>query len=150
MKTKNPSARAQISAEFFTFVLFLTLVTLLIALVAYLSFGKTSEQMALEEAARSSKRIAELANDVYMQGEGSVASASVPIPTHVSNITIGGSSGREVVFHMKTSSGSSDIVAMAAVNITNGQKALGNYSRSGIRQLNLTRSGSKVVISVVT
>ena len=149
MCVKKREKTGQTSTEFVTLVVFFLLLIVGIVLGFYRSTTQHSEKMALEGASRTARMIADAANDVYIQGNGSVATANVPIPMFVENITIGGASEREIIFAMKTSYGRSDVVAITTANVADGARRLDTYKGAGVRGLNFTRSGDRVFISVL-
>lgn len=112
----NTKKEAQISVEYMIIIGFATIVTIPLIIIYYNFTQDSSEEINSVQMIQLAKKIVDAAESVYYLGEPSQTTIKVNIPDNVIGINI--SSGKEIVFKLKTRAGEVDIVQSTSVNIS--------------------------------
>jgi len=112
----NTKKEAQISIEYMIIIGFATIVTIPLIIIYYNFTQDSSEEINSVQMIQLAKKIVDAAESVYYLGEPSQTTIKVNIPDNVIGINI--SSGKEIVFKLKTRAGEVDIVQSTSVNIS--------------------------------
>ena len=107
---------AQISIEYLMIIGFVTVITIPLIII-YFSFTQESgDEIKSTQILQIAKKIVDAAESVYYLGEPSQTTLRVNIPNNVIGINL--STGKEVVFRIKTKAGEVDIGQSSSVNIS--------------------------------
>src|SRR3989344_6768409 len=107
--------KSQISVEYMLVIGFATLMTIPLLLIYYTYSSDSSESVASSQALQIARNIVDSSESVYYLGKPSQTTIKLNFPDRIQLINI---SGREVVFKMKTKNGVTDVVQVAAVNMS--------------------------------
>jgi len=107
---------AQISVEYLMIMGFVTVITIPLIIIYFTFTQESGDEIKSTQILQISKKIIDAAESVYYLGEPSQTTLRVNIPNNVIGINL--SSGKEVVFKIKTKAGEVDIVQSTSVNIT--------------------------------
>ena len=108
--------KSQISVEYMVIIGFVTLITIPLILIYHSFVQDSSTEITSTQVQQIAQKIAGAAESVYYLGEPSQTTLKVNMPSNVVSADL--SAGYEVVFRVKTTSGTSDIVQNSPVNIT--------------------------------
>ena len=108
--------KSQISVEYMMIIGFVTLITIPLILIYHSFMQDSGDEISSVQVKQVAQKIVDTAESVYYLGEPSQTTLSVNIPDRVVAANL--SAGYELVFKIKTSSGSADIVQSSSVNIT--------------------------------
>src|SRR3989338_2716690 len=108
--------KSQISVEYMMIIGFVTLMTIPLILIYHSFVQDSSTEITSTQVQQIAQKIAGAAESVYYLGEPSQTTLKVNMPSNVVSADL--SAGYEVVFRVKTTSGTSDIVQNSPVNIT--------------------------------
>jgi len=106
----------QISVEYMVIIGFVTIITIPLIIIYYTFIQESSEEIASTQIIQIAKKIVDASESVYYLGEPSQTTLRINMPDNV--ILVNFSSGKEVVFRIKSGSGEADIVQTTSVNIT--------------------------------
>ena len=107
---------AQVSVEYMFLIGFVTVITIPLIII-YQSFTQESnDEISSTQINEVAKKIVDAAESVYYLGEPSQTTLKVNIPGNIVLADL--SSGYEVVFNVRTKTGSSEIVRNSPINIT--------------------------------
>ena len=107
---------AQISVEYMMLIGFATVITIPLIIIYYTFTQESSDEINSVQILQIAKKIVDAAESVYYLGEPSQSSLRVNIPGNVVSANL--STGKEIVFKIKTKAGEVDIVQSTSVNIT--------------------------------
>lgn len=105
----------QISVEYMVLIGFVTIITIPLIIIYHSFSQQSSDEIGSSQINQVAKKIVDAAESVYYLGEPSQTTLKVNIPDSILLVNL---SGYEVVFKVRTTSGSSDIVRSSLVNIT--------------------------------
>jgi len=108
--------KSQVSVEYMLIIGFATLITIPLIIIYYTFTQESGDEITSVQINQIAKKIVDAAETVYYLGEPSQTTLRVNIPNNVVGTNL--SSGKEVVFKIKTRSGQSPIVQNSNVNIT--------------------------------
>ncbi|MBI2208848.1 hypothetical protein HYU50_05115 [Candidatus Woesearchaeota archaeon] len=108
--------KSQISVEYMVIIGFVTLITIPLILIYHSFVQDSSNEITSTQTQQIAQKIIDAAKSVYYLGEPSQTTLKVNMPDNVVSADL--SAGYEVVFKVKTNSGTSDIVQNSPVNIT--------------------------------
>lgn len=124
--------KGQASMELLITLAFALVMLIPITVLVYLQTSSGSEQLAIDQAQQSAARLKNIADTVGAQGPPAKATISIVIPQRLNSVTIGSASppgiGREIIFHVATSAGETEIVVTTLYNVTGD---LSNYTKAG-------------------
>ena len=133
--------KGQGAIELLILVSFFLLFSIPLISILYLSATQSAQDSALLQAKQMSREIIDVADAVYIQGEGARENPSVMFPHNIQSIR---ANGRELTITVSTSSGHSDVVGMSIGNVViDGE--LG--TSPGPHVLSITSLGESVEIS---
>ncbi|MEK6876404.1 MAG: hypothetical protein AABX63_03265 [Nanoarchaeota archaeon] len=112
----NAKKEAQISVEYMVIIGFVTIITIPLIIIYYTFTQESNEEITSSQISQISKKIVDAAESVYFIGEPSQTTMRVNIPDNVLLANL--SSGKEVVFRIRSGTGESDIVQTTSVNIS--------------------------------
>ncbi len=112
----NAKKEAQISVEYLVIIGFVTVVTIPLIMIYYTFTQESNEEIASSQISQISKKIVDAAESVYYVGEPSQTTLRINMPDNV--LVINFSSGKEVVFRVRSGTGEADIVQTTSVNIS--------------------------------
>lgn len=107
---------AQISVEYLVIIGFVTVITIPLIIIYYTFTQQSNEEITSSQISQISKKIVDAAESVYYIGEPSQTALRVNIPDNVLSADL--SSGKEVVFRVRSGAGEADIVQTTSVNIS--------------------------------
>ena len=108
---------AQISVEYMIIIGFVTVITIPLIIIYYTFTQESSDEIASTQIIQIAKKIVDASESVYYLGEPSQTTLRINMPDNV--LLANFSSGKEVVFRIRTSKGGeADIVQTTSVNIT--------------------------------
>jgi len=107
--------KSQVSMEYMLIMGFAALMTLPLLLIYYSYSADSGDSVAVSQAIQIARKIADSSESVYYLGKPSQTTLKLSFPDRIQSTNL---SNREVVFRMKTSSGTSDIVQVSAVNLS--------------------------------
>lgn len=143
--------RGQVASETLVLAGFVLAFFIPIALMLYATANMRSEDVAIEQAGVTTKALADEANELWVQGNGSERIVMVNYPDMLKNITV---NGREIVFTLDTSKGPVDVVAVGFGNMSNrfdGKNLLNESMGSGLHTINMTNiddiKGKRIEVS---
>ncbi|MFH1448064.1 MAG: hypothetical protein ABIG39_04315 [Candidatus Micrarchaeota archaeon] len=106
--------RGQGAIELMVLVSFFMLFSIPLISLIYLSATQGSQDSSLSQAEQVSRKIIELTDSVYIQGDGAAEKLVVVFPQGMHGI---GSNGRELTITVASSAGYSDVVSMGIADI---------------------------------
>ena len=112
-KTKK---EAQISLEYMILIGFVTVITIPLIIIYYTFTQESGDEINSVQILQIAKKIVDAAESVYYLGEPSQTTLRVNIPNNVVGTNL--STGKEVVFRIKTKAGEVDIGQSSSVNIS--------------------------------
>ena len=112
----NAKKEAQISVEYLVIIGFVTVITIPLIIIYYTFTQESNEEITSSQMSQISKKIVDAAESVYYIGEPSQTTLRMNIPDNVLSANL--SSGKEVVFQVRSGTGKADIVQTASVNIS--------------------------------
>lgn len=122
----NAKKEAQISVEYMVIIGFATIITIPLIIIYYTFTQQSNEEITSSQISQIVKKIVDAAESVYYIGEPSQTTLRVNIPDGIVLANL--SSGKEVVFRVRSGAGEADIVQTTSVNITgNLPTRQGNY-----------------------
>ena len=95
---------------------FVTIITIPLIIIYYTFKQESNEEITSSQISQISKKIVDAAESVYFIGEPSQTTMRVNSPDNVLLANL--SSGKEVVFRIRSGTGESDIVQTTSVNIS--------------------------------
>jgi len=140
---KSYQAKAQSSLEY---LLVVALTFAIIVPTTYLFYNyskESSQQITDSQITKLGRGIVDSAETMFYSGKGSKTTLDVNVPDNIASAVI--IDGRELVFNVTTSSGSSEIVFFSSVNLTSSNCNVNVCSIQG-----LAPSGTKKVKVEVT
>ncbi len=140
---KSYQAKAQSSLEYLL-VVALTFAIIVPTTYLFYNYSKdSSQQITDSQIAKLGRGIVDSAETMFYSGKGSKTTLEVNVPDSIASAVI--IDGRELVFNVTTSSGSSEIVFFSSVNLTSSGCNINVCIIQGLAQ-----SGSKKVKVEVT
>lgn len=147
-KFASGASKGQVAMETFVLVGFVIAFSIPIVLMLFAAANLRTEDVAIEQAMVTTKALADEANELWVQGNGSARVVYVNFPDKLKNITV---KGREVVFTLEMSKGPVDIVAVGFANMTDGSPPLWSEKGPGLHAINMTNKadpwGKRIVVS---
>jgi hypothetical protein len=131
---------AQISIEYMFLIGFVTLIAIPLVIVHYTFTQQSQDEITSSQVMQVVKNIIDSAESVYYLGEPSQATLKVNLPSNVESSDI--SSGREVVFTLRTKSGETEVVQSSPINITGSLPQNG-----GVYKLTIQAKSDYVTVS---
>ena len=116
MYIRRYKKEAQISMEYMLLIGFVTVMTIHLIIIYFTFTQQSGDEIRSTQVLEISKKIVDAAESVYYLGEPSQTTLRVNIPSNIVDINL--SSGKEIIFKIKTGSGIVDIVQSTSVNIT--------------------------------
>ena len=117
-----PTEDGQASVEFLITFAFAVLMLVPILILVFLQTSSGSEQLAIDQAQQSANKLGNAADFVAAQGPPAKVTINIIIPGRLNGITIGSADapgiGREIVFEVRTSAGTSEVVATTMYNVS--------------------------------
>ena len=107
--------KSQISVEYMMIIGFVTLITIPLILIYHSFMQDSGDEIRSVQVKQVAQKIVDTAESVYYLGEPSQTTVKLNIP---SNVILTNLSNNELVFKIKTRSGTSDIVQSSSVNIS--------------------------------
>ncbi len=132
------AARGQVGIELLAIIGFALVILIPFVLGVYSKIGGFSEQVAVGQADSAAADLANAAAAVSAQGAGASMLVKVAIPKGVSSAVVGGPSGREIVFTLLTTSGSTEVVHFSRSNLTASSDFESRIKNSGSYEVNVT------------
>ena len=111
----NAKKEAQISVEYMVIIGFVTVITIPLIIIYYTFTQESNEEITSSQISQISKKIVDAAESVYYMGEPSQTTLRINMPDNVLSANL--SSGKEVVFKVRSGRGEADIVASSSVRI---------------------------------
>jgi len=112
----NGRKNSQISVEYMMIIGFVTVITIPLIIIYYTFTQESGDEITSTQILQVVKKVVDAAESVYYLGEPSQTTLKVNIPGNIASADL--SYGYEVVYKVKTRSGTSDIVQNSNVNIT--------------------------------
>ena|SRR3989338_7228906 len=112
----NAKKEAQISVEYMVIIGFVTIITIPLIIIYYTFTQESNDEITSSQISQISKKIVDVAESVYYIGEPSQTTLRINMPDNV--ILADLSSGKEVVFRIRSGAGEADIVQTTSVNIS--------------------------------
>jgi len=112
----NAKKDAQISVEYLVIIGFVTVITIPLIIIYYTFTQESNEEITSLQIIQIAKKIVDAAESVYYMGEPSQTALRINMPDNV--ILANLSSGKEVVFKIRSGTGEADIVQTTLVNIS--------------------------------
>lgn len=112
----NAKKEAQISVEYMVIIGFVTIITIPLIIIYYTFTQESNDEITSSQISQISKKIVDAAESVYYIGEPSQTTLRINIPDNV--ILVNLSSGKEIVFKIRSGTGEADIVQTTSVNIS--------------------------------
>lgn len=133
--------KGQSAIELLILVSFFLLFSIPLISMIYLQSNEGAQEASLIQAKQAAREIAEAANSVYVQGNGTNERITVIFPPGLQEIR---ANGREIVLVVHTSSGNSDVVEMGIADIEIGG-AIG--TAAGPHALRVKSIGNWIVVT---
>ena len=127
MYIRRYKKEAQISMEYMLLIGFVTVMTIPLIIIYFTFTQQSGDEIRSTQVLEISKKIVDAAESVYYLGEPSQTTLRVNIPSNIVDINL--SSGKEIIFKIKTGSGIVDIVQSTSVNITGSLPTNKSYYR---------------------
>ena len=138
----NAKKEAQISVEYLVIIGFVTVITIPLIIIYYTFTQESNEEIASSQISQIVKKVVDAAESVYYVGEPSQTTLRINVPDGVVSADL--SSGKEVVFRIRSGKGEADIVQTTSVNISGSLpvnkgtyaitlKAMSNYVNSSYK-----------------
>ena len=112
----NAKKEAQISVEYLVIIGFVTVITIPLIIIYYTFTQESNDEITSSQISQISKKIVDAAESVYYIGEPSQTSLRINMPDNVLSANL--SSGKELVFKVRSGTGNADIVQTTSVNIS--------------------------------
>ena len=112
----NAKKDAQISVEYLVIIGFVTVITIPLIIIYYTFTQQSNEEITSSQISQIAKKIVDAAESVYYIGEPSQTALRINMPDNV--ILANLSSGKEIVFKIRSGTGEADIVQTALINIS--------------------------------
>ena len=112
----NAKKEAQISVEYMVIIGFVTVITIPLIIIYYTFTQQSNDEITSSQISQISKKIVDSAESVYYIGEPSQTVLRINMPDNV--ILANLSSGKEVVFKIRSGTREVDIVQTTSVNIS--------------------------------
>jgi len=112
----NAKKEGQISVEYLVIIGFVTVITIPLIIIYYTFTQQSNDEITSSQISQISKKIVDAAESVYYLGEPSQISLRINMPDNV--ILVNLSSGKEVVFRIRSGRGEADIVQTTSANIS--------------------------------
>ena len=112
----NAKKDAQISVEYLVIIGFVTVITIPLIIIYYTFTQESNEEITSLQIIQIAKKIVDAAESVYYMGEPSQTALRINMPDNV--ILANLSSGKEVVFKIRSGTGEADIVQTTSINIS--------------------------------
>ena len=108
--------KSQISVEYMVIIGFVTLITIPLILIYHSFVQDSGDEITATQVQQIAQKIGDRAESVYYIGEPSQTTLNINMPDMVAAVNL--SAGYEIVFKIRTGSGTADIVKGSSVNIT--------------------------------
>lgn len=112
----NTKKDAQVSVEYMVIIGFVTVITIPLIIIYYTFTQESNEEITSSQISQIAKKIVDAAESVYYMGEPSQTALRINMPDNV--ILANLSSGKEVVFKIRSGTGEADIVQTTSINIS--------------------------------
>jgi len=112
----NAKKDAQVSVEYMVIIGFVTVITIPLIIIYYTFTQQSNEEITSSQISQIAKKIVDAAESVYYIGEPSQTALRINMPDNV--ILANLSSGKEIVFKIRSGTGEADIVQTALINIS--------------------------------
>ena len=110
------ASRGQISVEYMVIIGFVTVITIPLIIIYYNFIQESNDEITSAQISQIAKKIVDASESVYYIGEPSQTTLRVNVPDGVVSANL--SSGKEVVFRIRSGTGEADIVQTTSVNIS--------------------------------
>ncbi len=144
--------RAQASIEFLVLVAFFMIFLIPLALTMLDLSSEKGDESSLAQAYQLGRRLADNADEIYLQGDGATTVENMLFPSKVSDFQLvnyvdaDGQSRGEITITVETRNGPSDIVFLTLGPLDYGTSPLINYLGAGTKPVRITNTGGQVVI----
>ena len=112
----NAKKEAQISVEYMVIIGFVTIITIPLIIIYYTFTQEANDEITSSQISQIAKKIVDAAESVYYMGEPSQTALRINMPGNVISANL--SSGKEIVFKIRSGTGEADIVQTALINIS--------------------------------
>ena len=112
----NAKKDAQVSVEYMVIIGFVTVITIPLIIIYYTFTQQSNEEITSSQISQIAKKIVDAAESVYYIGEPSQTALRINMPDNV--ILANLSSGKEIVFKIRSGTGEADIVQTTSINIS--------------------------------
>ena len=112
----NAKKDAQISVEYLVIIGFVTVITIPLIIIYYTFTQQSNDEITSSQISQIAKKIVDAAESVYYMGEPSQTALRINMPGNVISANL--SSGKEIVFKIRSGTGEADIVQTALINIS--------------------------------
>lgn len=113
--TSHSERRGQVGMEYLMIMGFVFVILIPTLAVYFLYHQNAQDEIASTQLRAIATKITDAAETVYYLGEPTQTRLTVTLPGAVRSSTV---QGREIVFTLTTSSGTAEVVAVSAVNMT--------------------------------
>lgn len=131
--------KSQISVEYMFIMGFAALITVPLLIIYYTYSSDTADSVASSQALQIARSIVDSSESVYYLGKPSQTTLKLNFPDQIKSTNL---SNKQVVFRMKTQSGTVDIVQISSVNMSGSLPAT-----SGIHVVTIKAQDGYVEIS---
>ena len=112
----NAKKEGQISVEYMVIIGFVTIITIPLIIIYYTFTQEANDEITSSQISQIAKKIVDAAESVYYIGEPSQTALRINMPDNVISADL--SSGKEVVFRVRSGIREADIVQTTSVNIS--------------------------------
>ena len=137
--------KGQVSNELLVVVGFILLIMIPLLYIMYFRMDTIRADLGMLQAHFSVARIAFLINAIGYMGDGSAMITEIYVPPEVSTFTIGGAD-HEVVFSMRTTAGTNDLVQPVAFDVKT-DNAIFAGKQSGRYRIEMYNEAGTIIIS---
>ncbi len=113
---RGTKKEGQISIEYMVIIGFVTVITIPLIIIYYTFIQESGQEIASTQIIQIAKKIVDASESVYYLGEPSQTTLRINMPDNI--ILANFSSGKEIVFRIRSGKGEADIVQTTSVNIT--------------------------------
>ena len=107
--------KSQVSVEYMLVMGFAALMTVPLLLIYYTYSADSTDSVAVSQSMQIARKIVDSSESVYYLGKPSQTTLKVNFPDRIQSTNL---SNKEVLFKIKTQSGVTDVVQIAAVNMS--------------------------------
>ena len=107
--------KSQVSVEYMFVMGFVALLTVPLLLIYYTYSSDSSDSIATSQALQIARKVVDVSESVYYLGKPSQTTLELNFPDKIQLINM---SSKELVFKLKTKSGTAEIVQISSVNMS--------------------------------